>query len=112
MVASGNGHQPLDFRASERDSAELGVDDPQLLAMEIELTQQRLDRERLIGRQRLVGQPAAALDPEQIRGRAARDQVAMQDRLHLVLQACALSDHVRPAGDLTTQRLSGLVSHP
>jgi hypothetical protein len=32
--------------------------------VEVQLAQQRLDRYRLIGRQRLVGQPAPPLDPE------------------------------------------------
>ena len=66
----------------------------------------------LVGGQRLVGQPAAALDPEQVGGRAARDQVAVQDRLHLVLQPGALADDVRAAGDLAAQRLRVLVGHP
>jgi len=53
--------------------------------VEIELAQQRLDCERLVGRQRLVGQPTTTLDPEQVSRRAARDQVAMKNRLHLIL---------------------------
>ena len=102
-------HQPLDLLALERDPAERGVDDPQLLAVEVELAQQRLDRELLIGRERLVRQPAAALDPEQVRRRRLRDQVALQDRLHLVLEPRALPDDVRPASDLAAQRLGVLV---
>jgi hypothetical protein len=39
--------------------------------MEVQLAQQRLDREVLIGRELLIAKPAAALDPEQIREGAA-----------------------------------------
>ena len=105
-------HQPLHLAAAQRDPAELGVDDPQLLRVEVELAQQRSDGELLIGRQRLASQPHATLDPEQVRRRATRDQVAMQDRLHLILQPRALPDDVRPARDLPTQRLGRLISDP
>ena len=47
----------------------------------------------------------AALEAEQVGGRAARHQVAVQDRLDLVLQPGALPDDVRPARDLPAQRL-------
>jgi hypothetical protein len=82
------------------------------VAVEVELAQQRLDRELLVGWQRLVREPAATLDPEQIGDRRLGHQVASQDRLHLVLQPRALPDDVRPPGDLSTQRLRLLVGHP
>ncbi len=85
-VNAGDRHQPLDLLGLKRDSAELGVDDPQLLAVEVELAQQCLDGQRLIRRQRLVREPAAALDPEQVRRRRLGDQVALQDGLHLILE--------------------------
>jgi hypothetical protein len=53
-VDAGDCHQPLDLPALERDPAERGVDDPQLLAVEVELAQQRLDGELLIRGERLV----------------------------------------------------------
>jgi hypothetical protein len=88
------------------------VDDPQLLAVEVQLAQQRLHRVLLIGRQCLVGQPAAALDPEHVAERAARDQVAVQDRLNLILQSRALPDQLGAPGDLAAQRLGVLVGDP
>jgi hypothetical protein len=43
-VHSGDGQQPADLGALQGDPAELGVDDPQLLAVEVELAQQRPNR--------------------------------------------------------------------
>jgi len=105
-------HQSLDLVALERDASQRGVDDPQLLPLEVELAQQRLDRLALITRKILLGQPGPALDPEQVRERAARDQVAMQDRLHLVLQPGALAHDMRPPGDLPAQRVRRFISDP
>jgi hypothetical protein len=81
----GDGQQPADLGAFQGGPAELGVDDPQLLAVEVELAQQRLHGLVLVWGEVLGGQPGPALGAEQIRGRAARHQVAVQDRLHLVL---------------------------
>ncbi len=53
-IDTGDSHQPLDLHPVERDPPERSVDDPQLLAVEVELAQQRLDGELLIGWQRLV----------------------------------------------------------
>ena len=100
-VDAGDGDQPQDLFALQRDPSQSGVDDPQLLGVKVDLTQQRVDRELLIGRQVLITKPAAALDPEQVRRRATWDQVALKDRLHLILQAGALPHDVRASGDLT-----------
>ena len=43
-VYARDGQQPADLGALEGGPAELGVDDPQLLAVEVELAQQRPDR--------------------------------------------------------------------
>src|SRR5581483_4567232 len=87
-------HQPFDLLTRQRDPPERSVDDPQLWAVEVELAQQRLDRERLIRWERLVREPAAALDPEQVSDWRPGHQVAMKDRLHLVLQPGSLPDDV------------------
>lgn len=96
----------------QADPAEFGVDDPQLLAVEVELAQQRPDRLELVLGQVLGGQPRPALVTEQVGGRAARDEVAVQDRLHLVLQPGPLPHDVRAADDLAAQRESGLIGQP
>ena len=80
--------------------------------MEFQLAQQRSRGGLLIGGQVLGGQPSAALDAEQVGGRAARHQVAVQDRMHLVLQPGALPHDVRPAQHLPAQRAGLGVRHP
>jgi len=60
----------------------------------------------------LGGQPVPALVAEQVGGGAARHQVAVQDRLHLVLQPGPLPHDVRAAGDPATQREGGIVGQP
>src|SRR4051812_17961223 len=111
-VDAGDRHQPPRVRAAQRDPRQLGVDQPQLVAVEVQLAQQRRDRAARVGRQLLLGQPGPALAPEQVGGRAARHEVAMQDRLHLVLQARALAHQVRAARDLPAPRLRLLVGDP
>ena len=111
-VDAGDRHQPLDVLAFECDPAQGGVDDSQLLGLEVKLAQQRLDRLPLIPGEVLLCQPGASFDPEQVGERAARDQVAMQNRLHLVLQAGALTHDVRAPSDLTPQRVRRLISNP
>jgi hypothetical protein len=65
---------------------EVGVDQPQLLTVEVQLPQQRRCRDQLVGRELLGREPGSAFVAEQVRRRTARDQVAVQDRVHLVLQ--------------------------
>jgi hypothetical protein len=71
-VDTGDRHQPLGVRAAQRDLRELGVDEPQRLAVEVQLAQQRPGGLALVGRQLLLGQPAAIRDPEQVGDGAAR----------------------------------------
>jgi hypothetical protein len=63
-----DGQQPPDLDAFQADPAELGVDDPKLLAVEVELAQQRPDRLVLVLGQVLGGQPRPAFDAEQVGG--------------------------------------------
>jgi hypothetical protein len=111
-VDAGNRHQPPGVLTCQRDAGELGIDQLQLLAVEVQLAQQRPDRAALVGRQVLLGQPRPALATEQVGGRAARHEVAMQNRLHAVLQPGALANDVRAAGDLATPGLGLGVGDP
>jgi hypothetical protein len=87
--------------ATRASSASINRNSP---GVEVQLPQQRRRRGQLITRQRLGRQPSPALVPEQIRGRAARNQVAVQDRVHLVLQPGSLTHQMRPPQHLTTHR--------
>jgi hypothetical protein len=77
--------------------------------MEVELAQQRTDGVLLVRRQLLIAQPAATFDAEQIRERASLHQIAVKDRLHLVLDPGALTDQLGAPDDLTAQRLRVLI---
>jgi hypothetical protein len=103
---------PADVVATQRGLSEVGVDQPQLLAVEVQLSQQRPRGGLFVARQVLPGEPGPALVAEQVRCRAARDQVPVQDRVHLVLQPGALPHQVRPAQHLPAQRVRGRVRQP
>ena len=47
-------HQPLDVRTGQRDTCELGVDDPQLVAVKVQLASRRRAGLSLIGRELLL----------------------------------------------------------
>jgi hypothetical protein len=111
-IDAGNRHQALHVVTGQGYLAELRVDDLKFLAVKVELAQQRLDRLALIRRQLLLAKPRATLDPEQVRGRAARHEVSVQDRLNLVLQPRPLAHDVRPTSNLTAQRMGLLVGEP
>ena len=111
-IHPGDGHQPQHLRPPERGLAQVGVDQGQLLAVEVELPQQGASSGLLIGWQILSRQPHPALDPEQVGGRAPWHQVAGQDGVHLVLQPRALLHDVRPAQHLPAQRIGGRIRQP
>jgi hypothetical protein len=104
--------QPAHLGVLEGDPAELGVDDAQLRPVKVELAQQRPDGLLLVWGQVLGGQPRPAFVAEQVGGWAARDEVAVQDRLDLVLQPGPLPHDVGAAGDLAAQREGGLIGQP
>jgi hypothetical protein len=80
--------------------------------VEVDLPQQRRDRRAFIGGQVLLGQPASTFVAEQIRRCAARHEIAVQDRVDLVLAPGPLTDQTGPADHLTAQRVGRLVGQP
>jgi hypothetical protein len=80
--------------------------------MEIQLVQQRLHGRPLIRRQHLAGTASAARSWRRGRTPAVRDQVAGQDRVHLILDPGPLPDQVRPAAHLTAQLPGPLIRQP
>ena len=111
-VDAGDRQQPLHGGRGEADLGQLAVDESELLTGDVEPPQRRGDGDLLIDGQWLPGQPSTALLAEQVGGRAARQQVAMQDRLHLVLQPRALAHDASTASDQPPQRLQLLVRPP
>jgi hypothetical protein len=59
-----------------------------------------------------VASHARPLTPNRSAARAARDEIAVQDRLHLVLQPGPLPHDVGAADDLAAQREGGLIGQP
>gem|GEM_PF-4313266 len=107
-----DGHQPSGVDIVESEAGQLGIDQFQLAASEVQLPQQRPHRAPLIGGQLLVVQPSPALGPEQVSERAARQQVAGQDGLHLVLHPGPLAHQRQVLTDLAAQRFGRLVGLP
>jgi hypothetical protein len=104
---------PLHLGSAERDFTQLGVDQSEFLAVEVQLPQQRRRSGLLIGRQQLLGKPGPALDAEQVSGRAPLDQVAVQDRLHLVFQpgASNATSSSRPNPAANSRTAAGVVAN-
>src|SRR6266850_1485182 len=77
----------------------LRVENPQILAQPIELAQVPLDGGALVIGHELLRQPDPAQPSEQVGMRARRDQMGVQDRVHLVLDPRAVPDDgVPPIG--------------
>jgi hypothetical protein len=111
-VDAGDREQTLDLLACESDLGEFALDKRELLAGDVEAAQRGTDGDLLVGRQRLLGEPGPALLAEEVGGGAAGEQVAVQNRLHLVLQARALAHDRAPPRDKPPQGLQLLVGAP
>lgn len=84
----------------------------QLPAKEVQLPQQRDDRGPLILRQRLPFQPGSPGLPEQVRHRRPGHQIAVQHRLHPVLDPSALPHQMSPRCRHPSQHCRPLVGEP
>src|SRR5215211_5705056 len=71
----------------------------------VEFADVPIDRRLLVGWKRLPRQPVPAAPVKEIRVRTARDQVRMQDRMHLVLDPGAMPDDLVPPRNQTTEPL-------
>ncbi|MCK1291986.1 hypothetical protein IVB35_14905 [Bradyrhizobium sp. 30] len=74
---------------------DLAVEQGQIFRQPVKLADVPIDRRALIVRQRLGGQPRPAAAVEKIGMRALRDQVRVQDRMHLVLEPRAADSNGR-----------------
>jgi hypothetical protein len=107
-----HGHEASDHRIVQRLDCELGVDRFELVAVEVELTDERRHAPALVGGQLLGGQPVPTGLAEQVRHQARRRQLPSEDRVHLVLQPGALADQVGPSGDLAAQHAGAVIGQP
>jgi hypothetical protein len=111
-VDPGDRHQSLRLRAAERVTRELAFQDVQILGQAIVLPQVSFDRGGLVVGQQLPKQPGAAFRPGNVRVRALRHEMRMQDRLDHRLQADALTHYLIAPGHLPAEAHRLLIQHP
>ena len=105
-------HQAPDVGVAERILGDDPVDRPELVAEEVKLTQRRVERQALVERKLLSGQPCAALLAEQVRDRRSAFEIAVQHRRDLVLDLRPALDQPAAARDDATDRPRLLVADP
>ncbi len=93
-VDPGDGDQSLDRRIADCALGHLPVEHLQIIREPVELPEVPVNRRLLVGRKRLTGKPVPAAPVEQVGVRAARDQMGVKDRVHLVLDPGAVPDEL------------------
>jgi hypothetical protein len=81
----------------------------QAAGLDVQLPQQRRHRGALVRPQGLLGEPAASFVAEQVRRGAAWHQVAVRDRMYLVVAPSPLPNRAGSADHLPAQRVGGRV---
>ena len=94
QVDAGNRQQALYCRIINCRLGEGAIEAAQILAEPVELAQMALDGVLLILGQRLLAEPCSPLAAEQVGMRARRDQMGMQDGMHLILDPGAMANHL------------------
>ena len=105
-------HQPLDRRIVQRTLCDLAVEQFEILRETVELADMPLDRSAFVVGDRLTRQPGPAAPIEQIRVRALRDQMRVQDRVHLVFEPRPVAHHLVAPGHQPAQPLGRRVRRP
>ena len=105
-------HQPLDRRIVQHTLRNLSVEEVEVLAKVVKLANVPLDRGALVIGQGLARQPRPPRAVEQIRVRALRNQMRMQDRMHLVLEPCPVAHHLVASRNQPAQPLGGCIRRP
>ncbi len=111
-VDSRDGHEAPGRRVIQDGPGQAAVQFGQIRLGVVERSEQAGDGRALVGRQRLQRQPRPALVTEQVGGRAPREEIAVEDRVDLVLQTGPMADDLRPPRDLPTERLGPVIGHP
>ena len=95
-------HQPLDVRVAQSITRQLALNNAQVLAEPVVLTQVPGDCVALVGRERLGQEPRPSPRPKQISVRTGRHEVGVQDRLRNRLQPRPLPHDLCAARDLSS----------
>ena len=111
-IDAGDRHQPLDRRIVQHTLRNLAVEEVEVLAKAVKLADVPLDRGALVVGQGLARQPHPPRAVEQIRVRALRNQVRMQDRIHLVLEPRPVPHYLVASRHQPAQPLGGGIRCP
>jgi hypothetical protein len=96
-VDAGHAHQPPDLAGLERALRDQSLDRGDLRVQELDLADRGVDGLALLDRQLDAGEPAPALDAEQVGDRWAADELAHQHRVDLILRARARATQLAAA---------------
>jgi hypothetical protein len=92
--------------------SEVSLDDPEIVAQAINLPDVPLDRQPLVVRKHLAGQPGSTLAPEHVGMRARRDEMGVKDRLDVALEPGSLLYDLGAPGNLPSQCLCRRIRPP
>ena len=112
QVDAGDGQQPVDRLVFDRALSDVAVEGVQILTEPVELADMADDRRPLILWQRLAREPLPARPVEEIGVRALRDEVRVQDRMHLVLDPGPVTDDLVAPRHQPAQPLRRQVRRP
>lgn len=93
-VDAGDREQSLNGWIANRRLCDLALENRQILAQPIELTQMSFDCRGFVIGDHLSRKPDPAQPPKQIGMRTWRDQMSMQDRVHLILDLRTVPDNL------------------
>jgi len=105
-------HEPLRMLVRQGAPRQVPLDHAQIFSEPIVFPRVSLDRVALVRGEDLRREPCSALWTEEVRCRAGRNQMRMQDGLHDVLQTRALAHQLVSSGDLPAQRSGLVIRHP
>jgi hypothetical protein len=95
------GQEPLDGRITESVLRHLAIQQFEILAKPVEFAKMPLDRPRLVVREWLAFQPRSPDLAEHVGMRTARNQMGVQNGMHLVLDPRAMADDLLAPGHQT-----------
>src|ERR1700719_3019148 len=105
-------HESLRLCAAQRVACELAFNDPKIVRQSVILANMALDRGALVIGQQLPQQPGAAFRAEDVRERALRHEMGMEDRLDHRLQPNALAHDLIAPRHLPAKAQGPLIRYP
>jgi len=103
---------PIATRILDYLLGDLAVEKIEVLGKSVELPQVPFDCGTLVVRQFLPSEPASAQPTEQIGMRARRDEMRLQDGVHLVLDPGPMPNDLIAASHQSASALGGRIGYP